>query len=248
MIKTKNYLVYKTTCILNNKYYIGKDSNNNPNYIGSGIALINAIKKYGKENFIKEILEKCNSIDQLNKREKFWIKKLKSQDKSIGYNIADGGNGGDLFTNNPNKEKTRKKLSEIAFKRNSNPIFQRKIRIICRSLKNRKKVSIGVRKRYRDKVYYKKWYTSMLAKPRIEKLRIAASGINNSRWKGNVYVYNSSGKLESICGSMLKASKDLNLSGEYIRMLALNHDFVKTGQYRGYRFIVSKKKQPKRIK
>lgn len=82
-------IIYKTTNLINGKFYIGQDSKNNPKYLGSGSLLKNAIKKYGKENFVKEILEECCSLEELSKREKYWIKETKSQE--LGYNISDGG-------------------------------------------------------------------------------------------------------------------------------------------------------------
>ncbi len=60
-------VIYKTTNKINKKFNNGADSRNNPNYLGSGVYLINAIKKYGKENFKKEILEECNIELQLHK-------------------------------------------------------------------------------------------------------------------------------------------------------------------------------------
>lgn len=50
-------IVYKTTNLINNKIYIGKDTHDNPKYLGSGIVLKRAIKKYGKLNFLKETIE-----------------------------------------------------------------------------------------------------------------------------------------------------------------------------------------------
>jgi hypothetical protein len=87
-------IVYKTTNILNNKIYVGKDEREDPNYIGSGVILHRAIKKYGKHNFKKEIIEHCDNLQQLNDREQFWIKSFNSTDKKIGYNITIGGDGG----------------------------------------------------------------------------------------------------------------------------------------------------------
>ena len=54
-------IIYKTTNLINNKIYIGQDSRNNPYYYGSGTIITLAIKKYGKNNFKKEILETCNN-------------------------------------------------------------------------------------------------------------------------------------------------------------------------------------------
>lgn len=104
-------IVYKTTNTINEKFYIGKDVNNKDSYLGSGLLLKKAIKKYGKESFKKEVLEFCNNIDELNKKEKYWI--LKTDAIKLGYNIAEGGTGGDTFTNNPNK----KEISEKYFGR-----------------------------------------------------------------------------------------------------------------------------------
>ena len=86
-------IIYKTTNLINGKIYVGQDSKNNPGYFGSGKIIKSAIKKYGKENFKKEIIETCTSKEILDEREKFWIKELNSRDKSIGYNITEGGEG-----------------------------------------------------------------------------------------------------------------------------------------------------------
>ncbi len=87
-------IIYKTTNLINNKIYVGQDSKNNPNYLGSGIHLKRAIKKYGKEFFIKEILETCLNIIELNEKEIYWINELKSTDINIGYNISFGSQFG----------------------------------------------------------------------------------------------------------------------------------------------------------
>ena len=52
------YIIYKTTNSLNNNIYIGQHATEdiNDNYLGSGVALLSDIKKYGKYNFKKEIL------------------------------------------------------------------------------------------------------------------------------------------------------------------------------------------------
>lgn len=93
----ENYImyIYKTTNLITNKIYIGqhkKKINNNKPYFGSGRLLKKKIKEYGIENFKNEILEYCNSIDELNEKEIYWIKKLNSTNENIGYNITSGGN------------------------------------------------------------------------------------------------------------------------------------------------------------
>lgn len=86
-------IIYKTTNLINGKIYIGQDSKNNPKYLGSGIVLNHAIKKYGKDNFKKEILEDCIDKNDMNTKEKYWILELNSRDRNIGYNITKGGDG-----------------------------------------------------------------------------------------------------------------------------------------------------------
>lgn len=98
-------IVYKTVNLINGKFYIGKDAINNPNYYGSGLLMAKAIKKYGKENFKKEILEQCQSLEDLSIREKYWIAKLNATDKKIGYNITPGGVGGDTYSNQSESRK-----------------------------------------------------------------------------------------------------------------------------------------------
>jgi len=105
-------LIYKTTNQVNGKIYIGQDKYNNPNYLGSGKILHLAFQKYGIENFKKEIIEECESVELLNEREKFWISYYKSTDRGIGYNIALGGNGGDTLSKHPNKKEIGKRIGE----------------------------------------------------------------------------------------------------------------------------------------
>ena len=62
-------VIYKTINLINGKIYVGKDTKNNSNYYGSGTILLLAIKKYGKENFEKTILENCSNENELNLKE-----------------------------------------------------------------------------------------------------------------------------------------------------------------------------------
>lgn len=51
--------IYKTTNLINGKFYIGKHKSEkyDPSYYGSGKIIRLAIKKYGLENFKNEVLE-----------------------------------------------------------------------------------------------------------------------------------------------------------------------------------------------
>ena len=80
-------IIYKTTCLINNKIYIGQHkirypSTLDPWYLGSGKAFQAALKKYGVENFKREILAICSSQKQANIFERKAILELKPE-----YNI-----------------------------------------------------------------------------------------------------------------------------------------------------------------
>jgi len=85
--------IYKITNKINGKIYIGKDTKNKNNYYGSGIVIKDAIKKYGKDNFIKEIIDECEDYNTLNEKEMKWILFYNSTDVNIGYNRSHGGDG-----------------------------------------------------------------------------------------------------------------------------------------------------------
>jgi len=99
------YIVYKTTNKINNKYYIGihKINNKYDGYLGSGKILIKAIKKYGKENFTKEILFKSKSKQKALNKEKELVNSNTINDK-LCYNLKIGGEGGWDFINKKIKE------------------------------------------------------------------------------------------------------------------------------------------------
>jgi len=106
-------IIYKTINKINKKIYIGKDTHNDPNYLGSGVSLNMAIKKYGKENFVKEVIDNCTTLDELNIKEAYWINLFNSTNKKIGYNLTNGGEGGDTrkFYSKKQKELYKNKMS-----------------------------------------------------------------------------------------------------------------------------------------
>jgi group I intron endonuclease len=113
------FAIYKTTNNINNKIYIGCTTRNSQNYIGSGVLLHKAIAKYGFANFTKDIIEICESFEQMKEREIYWIAHYDSRNRNVGYNIAKGGIGGDTMSNHPNKESIYTKVAQ------SNSLTQR---------------------------------------------------------------------------------------------------------------------------
>lgn len=103
------YYIYRITNKVNGKTYIGqhKYKKLNDDYTGSGVLLAKAKKKYGIDNFTKEILySNIQYKDTADDVERFAIAKERALGKAE-YNIADGGGGCGSHS-----EETKKKISE----------------------------------------------------------------------------------------------------------------------------------------
>ena len=102
------YFIYKTTNKINNKYYIGQHHTEciDDGYLGSGNVFLKALKKYGKDNFHREILEFADSPESLNELEKRYITMEDIQSDNC-YNQMSGGGNGFIFSYD-----TKKKMSE----------------------------------------------------------------------------------------------------------------------------------------
>lgn len=99
----KNGTIYLITNLINNKKYVGQTIQKpetrfnyhlnyaSKNYNISNMPISKAINKYGRNNFIFEILETCSESD-LNERESYYIKKYDSFHS--GYNATLGGTYG----------------------------------------------------------------------------------------------------------------------------------------------------------
>ena len=97
MKNIENFYVYKITNLINNKYYIGKRKCNcnitDDTYMGSGIAIQQALKKYGKDNFKKEILAVVESEEKAFEMEADLLTTEHVNDPFC-YNLREGGLGG----------------------------------------------------------------------------------------------------------------------------------------------------------
>ena len=136
----KYYFVYKTTCLINNKIYIGKrvclENTLAPTYLGSGTSITNAIKKYGTENFTREILEFCHNNEELCEREKYWISIFRSTDRKVGYNLTIGGDG--LLNPSPEVRLKMRKAKLGTHPHLSEEVIQKKREISSRVHKGKK--------------------------------------------------------------------------------------------------------------
>lgn len=91
--------IYITINNINDKFYIGQKKYDKAGvwkrYLGSGTVFRRAVNKYGRENFTRYIVDEAYSKEELNEKEKLWIKSYEATDDDMSYNIASGGDGGD---------------------------------------------------------------------------------------------------------------------------------------------------------
>ena len=111
-----HYLVYKTTNLINGKYYIGAHSSPTltSTYLGSGVELREAIRVFGKKNFKREILFQGKSLEEIHQKEAELLTPA-VRDDPLCYNVRPGGFGsflrlkyGDLKAKQSTEEFMRK--------------------------------------------------------------------------------------------------------------------------------------------
>jgi group I intron endonuclease len=109
-------VIYKITCLINNKVYVGQSKNPKERWRQHKInsknnsiktAISNAILKYSIENFVFEIIDSSKSAKELNLLEEKYIKELNSLCPK-GYNIIEYNNGIKIIS-----EDAKNKISEF---------------------------------------------------------------------------------------------------------------------------------------
>lgn len=135
-------IIYKITNKINGKVYIGQTVRSLKERFAEHckpssecVALIKAIKKYGKRNFKLEILHKAVDLVELNEKEEFYIKLYNSADKKFGYNCNLGGK------NRLHTEETKNKIRLAHLGKKRKPFTK----------EHRKKLSLANRKRKGEK-------------------------------------------------------------------------------------------------
>lgn len=118
--------IYETTNLVNGTKYIGLSSKKefDESYLGSGLILIKAVKKYGRENFKVKPLEYHYSKQSLIDAERRVIKERKANISDKYYNICEGGQWGNVVSG-MSKERKEVMSEKISKKRkawfNNNP-------------------------------------------------------------------------------------------------------------------------------
>jgi len=109
--------IYIATNLINSKKYIGqrKYSRGWKSYVGSGTAIKKAIKKYGRENFSRDIICFADNKKELNKLEEYYIELYHAVISHEYYNLKEGGDSG-----NPWSGKSEDEIKEICKKISNN--------------------------------------------------------------------------------------------------------------------------------
>jgi group I intron endonuclease len=115
----------------NKVVYIGQQigTKSIESYKGSGLLLNRAYKKYGETYFKREIIEYCD-IDELNDKEKSYIKQYNTKFPH-GYNLTDGGDGnkGLKFTKEQKQKVSQSKQGQKYPKEHGEKISKSKLGI-----------------------------------------------------------------------------------------------------------------------
>lgn len=163
--RKKYHFIYKTTCLITSKYYIGMHSTNklDDGYKGSGKRLWRSINKYGLENHVTEILEFVNDRDSLVAREKEIVNEELITDPMC-MNLKIGGYGG--FTREQQQENARRSnLKQKELSKTNTIWYQNK----CKSISDGNKKAY-VEGRREKKIFYD-WTGKHHSKDTKEKLK-----------------------------------------------------------------------------
>lgn len=161
--------IYLTTNLINNKMYIGQHRGKfNARYLGSGLYIKRAVKKYGQENFKVELLHVAKTLEELNILEIEYIKKYNAYNDDNFYNLSNGGEGNSRICS----EETKKKISKALkgkLSKEKHPLWGKH-----HSIETKNKISQANKGRYvgSKSVLYKK----RPSKKTIKKMREAKKG------------------------------------------------------------------------
>jgi group I intron endonuclease len=175
-------VIYKATNTVNGKIYIGQTVRRlsyrrkihirNAFVDKSNTYFHRSIRKHGRENFVWEIIEYCNSADEMNDMEFHYIKQYNSF-KPGGYNMTYGGDGTSGYNVS---EETKKKIGKKAKDRlknpKNNPMYGKEL-----TVEHRSNISKALKGRYVGKD--NPWYGRKHSEESKLKMSKSRSGSNN---------------------------------------------------------------------
>lgn len=194
--------IYITTNMVNGMRYLGQKKFDEhgtwKNYLGSGVYFNNAVQKYGKENFKRNIIHICYSANELNKAEYDLSVFFNVIEDKSWYNLCYGGvtNIGYKHTEQDiikmqeaskirwENEEEREKYSEMHRKENLPPeIYEKMVNGILERSRNvewRLKISNIQKERFKNPENHPSF-----GKPKSEETKIKISNSHKGKYDGN---------------------------------------------------------------
>lgn len=164
------YIVYETINLVNSKRYFGLHRSKvlNDSYLGSGVALVAAIEKYGRDKFKRtNLFVFDNEKEMVLKEQELITQEVVSSD--MFYNIAEGG-----LNNRPAQART------IARKRQADPIYN--AAFMEKSRRGSKAATLALRAKFPNGTFEGKRHTTQ-AKAKISEVTSKAQkGEGNSQF------------------------------------------------------------------
>lgn len=102
--RRKHHIIYKTTCLITGRYYVGMHSTDDlaDGYLGSGKRLWQSIKKHGEAQHRREVIEHLPSREALRLREAQLVDEQLLQDPLCMNLALGGGHGWEQYNTSPN--------------------------------------------------------------------------------------------------------------------------------------------------
>lgn len=96
-------------------------------YLGSGLYIQRAIKKYGKENFYKIIIDEADNEQELRDIEEYYIDMFDAVKSKDFYNLKNSSMGGNTYGSDKNSERYKKRVENVsrATSGKNNPMYGR---------------------------------------------------------------------------------------------------------------------------
>lgn len=166
--------IYVVTNLITQKMYVGKHKYSkpelDPKYFASGKIINESLSTYGKESFSQKLIDVADSLEELNRKEIFWIKELNTRCPN-GYNLTDGGDGAPNLTAESRKklaywqgkkqsEETKQKRIESLKQVEHNPEWVAKISKSLRGKKPSEAARINSGKATKERVTGSHWYNN----------------------------------------------------------------------------------------
>ena len=213
-------IIYKTTNLVNGLIYIGQkqiieteEDLLKSNYYGSGKKIKESLKFFKKENFKREVIDDSNDLDDLNKKEEYWIEYYNATNPEIGYNIAKK-TGKNFWTGCHHTDESKAKTSKKVYQYDLNCNFIREYPSLKESQRITNINGISFSNYYIKIIHDHIWFDHIITNDEISRIKKI---INNRKTiKKNVYQYGLLGNLIKKYESITKASKYNNISSSLI--------------------------------